>query len=89
MLTQLLALLDGGYTFSIGDLAQRLGIGEDAVKAQMEYLERLGMLRRLRRLLRPLWGQLCHYAAGPRSVGAGFVDDCICWRHARIPAFSH
>ena len=47
MLTQLLALLDEGHAFSLGELAQRLEVGEDLVKAQMEYLERLGMLRRI------------------------------------------
>lgn len=47
MLTQLLALLDEENALSITELAQRLKTSEDAVKAQMEYLERLGMLQRV------------------------------------------
>lgn len=47
MLTQLLAFLDEGDVLSITELAQRLKTSEDTVKAQMEYLERLGMLRRI------------------------------------------
>lgn len=47
MLTNLLALLDEGHAFSQTELAQRLGTGEDSVKAQMEYLERRGLLRRI------------------------------------------
>lgn len=47
MLTQLLALLNEGNALSITELAQRLKISEGAVRAQMEYLERLGMLRRV------------------------------------------
>lgn len=47
MLTQLLALLDEGNALSITELAQRLKTSEDTVKAQMEYLEQLGMLRRV------------------------------------------
>lgn len=47
MLTQILALMDEGNALSITELAQQLEISEDAVKAQMEYLERLGILCRV------------------------------------------
>ncbi|MDL2288549.1 hypothetical protein LJC32_04120 [Oscillospiraceae bacterium OttesenSCG-928-F05] len=47
MLMKLLTLLDEGCAFSQIELAERLGTGEDSVKAQMEYLERVGMLRRI------------------------------------------
>lgn len=46
-MTQLLDLLDEGHAFSLTELAQRLQTNEDTVKAQMEYLERLGLLRKV------------------------------------------
>lgn len=47
MLSELLALLDQGRAFSQLELAESLGTSQEAVKAQMEYLERLGLLRRV------------------------------------------
>lgn len=47
MLTQLLTLLDEGHAFSQIELAERLHTGEESIRAQMEYLERMGLLRRV------------------------------------------
>lgn len=47
MLTKLLALLDEGRAFSQIELAERLGTCEDSVRAQMEHLERMGLLKRV------------------------------------------
>lgn len=47
MLTKLLALLDEGRVYSQQELAETLGVSLETVMAQMEYLERLGMLHRV------------------------------------------
>lgn len=47
MLIQIIAFLDEENALSITELAQKLKTSEDAVKAQLEYLERLGILNRV------------------------------------------
>lgn len=47
MLTKLLALLDEGRAYSRQELAEKLGVNVETVAAQMEYLERLQLLRRV------------------------------------------
>jgi predicted transcriptional regulator len=47
MLTKLLALLDESRAYSEQELAKVLGVRTETVLAQIEYLERLGMLQRV------------------------------------------
>lgn len=47
MLKKILTQLQEGRSLSIEDLAKRLGVRVSAITAQIEYLERLGILRRL------------------------------------------
>lgn len=47
MLNQLLALLDDGHTYTQQELAVRLDVTPDSVAASMDYLARLGLLRRV------------------------------------------
>ncbi|MGF7004424.1 putative transcriptional regulator [Lachnospiraceae bacterium PFB1-21] len=49
MLIKLLTLLEEGRAYSQLELAESLGTGEEGVKAQVEYLERMGLLRRVER----------------------------------------
>lgn len=47
MLNELLSMLDEGRAFSQWELAERLGVSQEAVMAQMDYLERIGVLHRI------------------------------------------
>lgn len=47
MLTELLELLDEGRAYSQREMAEKLGIGAAMIIAEIEYLELLGLLRRV------------------------------------------
>ncbi|MCP1103207.1 DNA-binding Lrp family transcriptional regulator [Aequitasia blattaphilus] len=65
MLIKLLALLDEGRAYSQLELAELCGTREESVKAQMEYLERAGFLRRVTS------GSSCESCGGKCSGSTG------------------
>jgi len=60
---KLLSLLDAGRALSQSDLAEALGVSAGMVSAQIEYLERLGLLRRV--------GYDCACGGGCSGCGSG------------------
>lgn len=68
MLTKLLAILDEGRAYSQQELAECLGVPPGSVAAQMEYLERLGLLRRI--------NNSCGWGSGCKSCGSNCDAGC-------------
>ncbi len=71
MLTELIYLLDEGRAFSQKELSERLGVSQEAVMAQIEYLERIGILRKINPQ------SLCKNCSGTCGSCSGCGEDTL------------
>ncbi|MFV0363000.1 MAG: FeoC-like transcriptional regulator [Suipraeoptans sp.] len=68
MLVKLLRLLEEGRAYSQIELGECLSMSKEAISAQIEYLEHLGMLRRIK--------NLSGCGSGCKSCGSDCKSDC-------------
>lgn len=73
-MTKLLALLKDGRARSVELLAQELHTSPEDIKRQMEYLERMGYLRRV-----VACGQDCKGCAGNCGSAGSLSDAPVFW----------